>query len=130
MSRSLYVQNALPDPDQLTWFACLGLSCGRYFRLISAVYWPWRSFPLKREERRSSHVSKNSPNDLVLGIINLFIILCSKNTCNPVKGSEFILGFLCNCFSCFITASIAFTCILYPQCIHMIYIIYTKSSQY
>ena len=27
----------------------------------------------------------------------------------PVEASEFFLGFLCNCFSCFITARITFT---------------------
>ena len=28
---------------------------------------------------------------------------------NPIEASEFILGFLCNCFSCFITVRITFT---------------------
>ena len=28
---------------------------------------------------------------------------------NPVGASEFFLGFLCNCFSCFITVKITFT---------------------
>ena len=44
---------------------------------------------------------------------------------NPVEVSELFLGFLCNWFTCLITAKITFTCILYPQCIYMIYIIYT-----
>ena len=36
-------------------------------------------------------------------------------------------GFLCNCFSCFINARISATSLLYPQCIYMIYIIFTLS---
>ena len=40
------------------------------------------------------------------------------------EASQFFLGFICS----FITARITFTCILYLQCIHVIYIIYT--SQY
>ena len=31
-------------------------------------------------------------------------------------------------YNCFITVRITFTSILYPQCIHMIYIIYTSYS--
>ena len=42
-------------------------------------------------------------------------IMCSKP---PVEGSEFFLGFLCNCLSCFIIARITFTSILYPQFTH------------
>ena len=45
---------------------------------------------------------------------------------DPVEASEFILGFLCNCFSCFITTKISFTSILYPQYIYMINLIYTR----
>ena len=45
---------------------------------------------------------------------------------NPVEASEFFLGFVCNCFSYFITARITFTCILYPQYNHMI--IYTSGG--
>ena len=48
---------------------------------------------------------------------------------NPVEASEFFLGFLCNCLSYFTTVKISFTSILYPQFIHMIFIIYT-SRQY
>ena len=47
---------------------------------------------------------------------------------DPVKASEFFLGFLCSCFSCFITARISFPSNLYPQCIYKIYIIYTLSQ--
>ena len=36
------------------------------------------------------------------------------------------LGFIWNCLSYFTTARITFTCIIYPQCTHMIYIIYTS----
>ena len=32
---------------------------------------------------------------------------------NPVEASDFFLGFFCNCFSCFTTAKITFTSILY-----------------
>ena len=38
--------------------------------------------------------------------------------------SEFVLGFMCNRLSYFITVRITFTCILYPQCTHMTFIIY------
>ena len=34
---------------------------------------------------------------------------------NPIEASEYFLGFLFNCFSCFITVRITFTSILYPQ---------------
>ena len=44
---------------------------------------------------------------------------------NPVGASELFLGFICNCLSCFITARMTFTCILYPQFTHMIFITYT-----
>ena len=37
----------------------------------------------------------------------------------------FFLRFICNCLSYFITTRIPFTCILYPQCTHRIFIIYT-----
>ena len=30
---------------------------------------------------------------------------------NPIRASEFFLGFICNCLSCYITAKISFTCI-------------------
>ena len=43
-----------------------------------------------------------------------------------VGASEFFLRFLCNCLTCFITARITFTGILYPQCVHMLKIIYTS----
>ena len=47
------------------------------------------------------------------------------------EASEFFLGFLCNCFSCFTTVRITFTSnSLYLQCIYMIYIIYTLWSVY
>ena len=46
-------------------------------------------------------------------------------TLASIEASEFFLGFLYNCFSCFITVTITFTSILYPQSIHMIYIINT-----
>ena len=39
---------------------------------------------------------------------------------NTIEASEISLGYLCNCFSCFITARITFTSILYPQCIYCI----------
>ena len=53
-------------------------------------------------------------------------MVTSSNFCNL----NIFLTFLCNCFSCFITARITFTSILYLQCIYMIiYIIYT-SFQY
>ena len=42
---------------------------------------------------------------------------------NPIEALEFFLGFLCNCFGCFVTARITFTSILYPQCILWSYII-------
>ena len=45
---------------------------------------------------------------------------------NPVGASDFFLGFICNCLSYSITARITFTCILYPQCTRMIFIIYTS----
>ena len=45
---------------------------------------------------------------------------------NSVEASEFFLGFLCNCFSFVITTWISFSSILYPQCIHIIDIIYTS----
>ena len=45
---------------------------------------------------------------------------------NPVEASESFLDFLCNYFSSFITARIIFTCVLYPRCIDMVYIIYTS----
>ena len=32
---------------------------------------------------------------------------------NPVGASEFFLGFICNCLSCFTTAKISFTSIIY-----------------
>ena len=35
------------------------------------------------------------------------------------------LGFICDCLSYFMTARLTFTCILYPQCTYMIFIIYT-----
>ena len=44
---------------------------------------------------------------------------------NTVGAIEFFLGFICNCLSYFITARITFTCTLYPQCTHMIFIICT-----
>ena len=47
---------------------------------------------------------------------------------NPVGASDFFLGFICNCLSYFTTARITFTCILYPQCTHMIFTIYTSCS--
>ena len=49
---------------------------------------------------------------------------------NPTEASELFLGFLSNCFSCFITARIICTSILYLQCTHsdVHYIMY--SSQY
>ena len=37
---------------------------------------------------------------------------------------DFLGGFLCNCLSYFLNARITFTCILYPQCTHMIFIIF------
>ena len=40
----------------------------------------------------------------------------------------FFLGLLYSCFSCFITARITFTGILYPQWIYMIHIIYTSRT--
>ena len=40
-----------------------------------------------------------------------------------VEASDFFLGFLCNCLSCFTTAKITFTSILYLQFIYTIYII-------
>ena len=44
---------------------------------------------------------------------------------NPIEASvSIILGFLCNCFSCFITARITFTCILYLQCLYILFISY------
>ena len=45
---------------------------------------------------------------------------------NPVGASDFLLAFICNCLSYFITARITYTCILYPQCKHMIFILYTS----
>ena len=39
--------------------------------------------------------------------------------------SDCFLVFLCNCLSCFTTAKITVTSILYLQCIYMIYISYT-----
>ena len=42
-----------------------------------------------------------------------------------IRALEFFLGFICNCLSYFITARITFTSILYPQCSHMLFIIYT-----
>ena len=36
---------------------------------------------------------------------------------NLIEASEFFLGFLFNRFSCFITARITFTSILYPHCV-------------
>ena len=44
----------------------------------------------------------------------------------PTSLRFFFLGFICNCLSYFITAGITFTCILYPQCTHMIFIIHTS----
>ena len=43
---------------------------------------------------------------------------------NPVRVSEFFLGFICNC-SYFITARITSICIVYLQYTHIIFIIYT-----
>ena len=42
---------------------------------------------------------------------------------NSVGVSEFFLNFICNCLSYFITVRIS--CVLYPECTHMIFIIYT-----
>ena len=39
---------------------------------------------------------------------------------NPVGASELFLCFICNSLSYFITARITFSCILYPQCTHVI----------
>ena len=39
-------------------------------------------------------------------------------------------GFICNCLSYFITARVTFTCILYPQSTHMIFIIYTSCNSH
>ena len=38
-------------------------------------------------------------------------------------------SFICNCLSYFITARITFTYILYPQCTHMIFIVYTSCNK-
>ena len=44
---------------------------------------------------------------------------------NPVEASEFVLGFICNCWTYFTTVRITFTCILYPQCtLNIIFIIH------
>ena len=45
---------------------------------------------------------------------------------NPVGSSEIFLSFIYNCLTDFKTANITFTCILCPQCTHMIFIIYTS----
>ena len=45
---------------------------------------------------------------------------------DSVGASEFILGLLCNCLSCFTTSKITFTCILYPHFVYMVCIIYTS----
>ena len=42
---------------------------------------------------------------------------------NPIGASECFLGFICNCFSYFITVRITFTCLLYPPCTRMMFII-------
>ena len=41
----------------------------------------------------------------------------------PVEASDFFLGFLCNCLSCFTTTKSTFTSILYLQFMYMIHII-------
>ena len=41
-----------------------------------------------------------------------------KESPEKVEASDFFLGFLCNCFSCFTTAKITFTSIIYPA-VHM-----------
>ena len=49
---------------------------------------------------------------------------------NPVGTSEFFLGFICSCLSCFTTAKISFTSIIYLQFTHMIFIIYTSRKKH
>ena len=61
---------------------------------------------------------------LLLLCVQVKVVSCSYEY--PIGASEFFLGFICNCLSYFITARITFIIILYLQCTHMIFIIYTS----
>ena len=85
------------------------IKCPVEVTVILAVVKQLKQLQIKPRNKSEASTGRESPEEICRGFNGI-----------PLK-PDFFLGFLCNCLSCFTTAKITFTSILYPQFIYDLY---------